>query len=281
MRRTLQAGGLGLVMAWSMACGDVTINGPDWPTWPPTDKPANQVRVPFEWRGQIASDRHIEIKGISGDIRAVRATGSEVVVRATKIGLPSDVSAVSFDVVPHALGVTLCAVYPDVAGQPSNRCEPGLGGNMSVRDNGHGVDVEFTVEVPDGVIFVGRNVAGDVVATGLHSDAFVSTTFGDARISTTRIGSAKTVWGSVIASIGLADWGRDLEFTTTTGDVTVTIPAATNARVQASVMSGNITSDFALTQSQPGDMRGTIGAGGPLLKLSTMNGDIALRRSGG
>lgn len=280
MRRILQAGGIALVMVWSTGCGDVTINGPDWPKWPPKDNPAGQVRVPFEWQGQVAPGRHIEIKGISGDIRAVRASGSDVVVKATKIGQPSDVAAVSIDVVPHALGVTLCAVYPDVAGQPPNSCEPGPGGNMSVRDNGHGVDVEFTVEVPDGVTFVGRNVAGDVVATGLYSDAFMSTTFGDARVSTTQLATARTVTGSVIASIGLADWGRDLEFTTMTGDVTVTIPAATNARVQASVMSGSITSDFPLTQSQSGDMRGTIGGGGPTLKLATMNGDIALRRGG-
>ncbi len=280
MRRTLQAGGIALVMAWSMACGDVNINGPDWPTWPPKDNPAGQVRVPFEWQGQVAPGRHIEIKGISGDIRAVRAAGSDVVVKANKIGQPSDVAAVSIDVVSHALGVTLCAVYPDVAGLPPNSCEPGLGGNMSVRDNGHGVDVEFTVEVPDGVTFVGRNVTGDIVATGLHSDAFVSTTFGDARVSTTRLATATSVSGSVIASIGLADWGRNLEFTTMTGDVTVTIPAATNARVQASVMSGSITSDFALTQGSPRDRSGTIGGGGPLLKLSTMNGDIALRRGG-
>ncbi|MDH3292185.1 MAG: hypothetical protein OEO20_11115 [Gemmatimonadota bacterium] len=280
MRRILQAGGTALVMAWSMACGDVTINGPDWPKWPPKDNPAGQVRVPFDWQGQVAPGRQIEIKGISGDIRAIAASGSDVVVKATKIGQPADVAAVSIDVVPHALGVTLCAVYPDVAGLPPNSCEPGLGGNMSVRDNGHGVDVEFTVEVPDGVTFVGRNVTGDVVATGLRSDAFVSTTFGDARVSTTRLATARTVWGSVIASIGLPDWGQDLEFTTTTGDVTVTIPAATNARVQAAAPSGSITSDFPLTQATPGDMRGTIGGGGPALKLATLKGDIALRRGG-
>lgn len=280
MKRILRAGGIALVAAWSTACGDVTINGPDWPNWPPKDNPAGQVRVPFEWQGQVAPGGQIEIKGISGDIRAVRASGGDVVVRATKIGRPGDVAAVRIDVVPHALGVTLCAVYPDVAGQPPNNCEPGPAGNMSVRDDGHGVDVEFTVEVPDGVIFVGRNVAGDVVATGLHSDAFVSTTFGDARISTTRLGTARSVSGSVVAVIGLADWGRDLEFTTMTGNVTVTIPAATNARVQATVLSGSVTSDFPLTQSQPGDMQGTVGSGGPLLKLSTVRGDIALRIGG-
>jgi hypothetical protein len=264
-----------------MACGDVNINGPDWPDWQPPGDTAGQVRVPSEWRGQIVPGEQIEIKGVSGDIRAIAASGSDVVVKSTKIGQPSDVAAVTIDVVSHAAGVTICAVYPDVAGQQPNTCEPGDAGNMSVRDNGHRVDVEFTVEVPAGVAFVGRTLTGDVVATGLASDAFVHSTFGDIRIGTTRLATATTLWGSIVASIGLPDWERDLEFSTMSGDIAVTIPAATNARVRATTQSGRITSDFPLTQGSSRDQRGTIGSGGPMLTLTTLDGDIALRRAGG
>ena len=281
MRRTLQAGTAALVMAWSMACGDVNINGPDWPDWTPPTDTTGQVRVPSTWHGPIAAGKQIEIKGVSGAVRAVAALGSEVIVTSTKVGKPSDVAKVSVDVVPHAAGVTICTVYPDVAGQQPNSCEPGAVGNMSVRDGGNLVDVEFTVEVPAGVTFVGRTLAGDVVATGLASDAFAYSTFGDIRIGTTRLASATTLWGSIVASIGLPDWGRDLEFSTMTGDLAVTIPATTNARVQATTQSGRITSDFPLALGSSRDRRGTIGGGGPTLKLTTMNGDIALRRSGG
>jgi hypothetical protein len=281
MRRLLQAGGIALVIAWSMACGDVNITGPDWPDWTPPTDTTGQVRVPSTWHGSIAAGKQIEIKGVSGAVRVIAASGSEVVVTSTKIGRSADVAKVTIDVVPHAAGVTICAVYPDVAGQQPNTCEPGAVSNMSVRDSGHLVDVEFTVEVPAGVTFVGRTVAGDVVATGLASDVFVHSTFGDIRIGTTRLATATTLWGSIVASIGLPDWGRDLEFSTMTGDITVTIPAATNARVRATVLSGSITSDFPLTRLQPGEMHGTIGGGGPILTLATTNGDIALRRSGG
>ena len=63
-----------------------------------------------------------------------------------------------------------------------------------------------------------------------------------------------------------------------TGDITLEIPANTNADVDARVMAGNVSSDFPLSQTSPGRMHGSIGAGGPLLSLETMAGDIRLQR---
>ena len=280
MRHLLTTGGAVLVLAWSMGCGDVDIHGPDWPDWKPPIDPAGSVRDTSEWRGPIAPGKQIEVKGVFGDIRAVRTAGNDVVVRAIKIGRPNDVAAVDIEAVTHALGVTICAVYPDEPGHAPNTCEPGMGGNMTVWDGGHGVvRVVFTVQVPDGVVLVGKNLTGDVAATGLRSDAFLSTQSGDVMVSTTRLATANTLSGSIVASIGLPDWGRDLEFSSMTGDVQVTIPTGTNAEVRAAARSGQIRSDFPLTEMLPGDMRGTIGNGGPTLRLTTLSGDIALRRA--
>ena len=150
---------------------------------------------------------------------------------------------------------------------------------MSVRDSANGaVQVEFIVQVPKEVVFVGRTLAGNVEAIGLESDAFLSTLFGDVRVSTTRLATAKTMAGSIVAAIGLTDWGRDLVFQTMTGDITLEVPSTTNAEVEASVTAGNITSDFPLSQTLPGVMHGTIGVGGRKLKLATMQGDIRLKR---
>jgi hypothetical protein len=224
--------------------------------------------------------QHIEIKGVSGDIRATPALGGDVVVTATKIGQPDDVAGVSIAVVTHASGVTICAVYPDVVGRPPNKCEPGAGGNMSVRGNAGGrVKVQFAVEVPQGVDLIGRTLAGDIVATGLHSDVFAHGLAGDIRIATAQLASATTQRGSVTATLGLRDWGRDLEFTTLSGDIRVTVPAATNAVVQATTQVGDITTDFPLSQSA-GHIWGTLGNGGPQLTLSTLAGDVALERGG-
>ena len=278
MKRTLALGGLALAIAWPMGCGDVQINGPDWPGWPPGNDPTD-VRVTSVWRGQIAPGKQIEIKGIYGEIRATRTAGTDVVVTATRIGAAEAVAAVTIDAVTHGSGVTICAVYPDVPGQVPNSCAPGDAGNMSVWDGGRGVvRVAFAVELPDGVTLVGKNLAGDLRATGLRSDAFLRAINGDILVSTTQRATAHTQTGSVTASIGLSDWGRDLAFSTGAGNLDVTIPAATNAEVRATAPSGRVSSDFPLTQVLPGELRGTIGGGGPTLTLTALAGAITLRR---
>ena len=70
MRRILTTGVTALALAWSMACGDVNINGPDWPDWTPPKDTTGQVRVPSTWRGSIAAGKQIEIKGVSS-LRAI------------------------------------------------------------------------------------------------------------------------------------------------------------------------------------------------------------------
>ncbi len=270
MRRILATGGTALVIAWSTGCGDANISGP---------ATEDDVSVTSEWRGQIAPGKHIEIKGVYGNIRAVPAMGSDVVVMSTKKGSAAAVAAVNIEVVPHPLGVTICAVYPDVPGQPPNACQPGAAGNMSVRPGGQGrVSVEFTIQVPEGVVVIGKTFTGDIEGTGLRSDAFLSTFSGDVQVSTTRLATANTFSGSIVASIGLSDWGRDLEFTSIAGDVRVTVPALTNAWVEAKAQSGQVSSDFPLPLVAPGRREGPIGAGGPTLTLSTMHGDISLTR---
>jgi hypothetical protein len=162
MKRTLTWGGIALALALGTSCGDVEINGPDWPKWRRPDDAAGDVRVSWEWRGQVAAGQHVEIKSVFGDIRGVRTAGTEVVVRATKIGARDAVANVSIDFVPHESGVTICAVYPDVPGHAPNTCEPGNGGNMTVWDGGRGVvRVDFVVYVPDKVVLIAKSLMGE------------------------------------------------------------------------------------------------------------------------
>ena len=88
--------------------------------------PAAAQSSHFEWRGQMAPGHGIEIKGINGSVRAVAARGNEVEVTATRTARRSNPADVRFEVVPHAGGVTICAVYPAGPGQPPNECQPGF-----------------------------------------------------------------------------------------------------------------------------------------------------------
>jgi len=229
----------------------------------------------FNWRGTVDPDDHIEIKGIVGAITATPTPGSDVVVRATKRGVRQDPATVRIDVVQHAAGVTICAVYPDVPGQPPNECQPGLAGSMSVSDND--VEVEFDVGVPAGVNFVGRNVTGAITATGIAGEAFATTVTG-AVVLAAGLADATVVTGPITATVGRADWGRDLSFTTVTGSVTVQVPTATNANADLATVTGTLASDFPLSQPSPQHWSGTIGGGGPTLRLTTVTGNVRLRR---
>jgi hypothetical protein len=258
----------GLLIVAIAAAGLLGCNDND-PTGP--EPPAGEE---FDWRGIIAQGDRIEIKNINGDVRASFTSGSEVVVLATKTGQESDPTSVTIEVVQHAEGVTICAVYPDVPGMEPNECLPGLPGNMSNGDND--VEVEFTVWVPAGVEFVGRVIGGDVEATGIQSDVFVVTMGGNVTVTTTGIAEVTSTFGSMNVAIGRADPGRDLEFRSMSGDVTVEVPSNTNADVLASTSTGTIVSDFPLEGT--GTTRsGTLGNGGPNLTLSTMNGNVNLR----
>ncbi len=264
MGRTHALAATALATAGLLGCGDSTGPG--------------TVVIGDEWRGQVASGDRIEIKGVVGSIGATAASGNEVVVSWTKRGVENDPAEVQIEVVEHTDGVTICAVYPDVPGNAANECLPGQQGNMSVQNND--VEVTFTVRVPAGVEFVGRTVTGDVEALDLASNALGFTVTGNIDITTTGLAEATTVTGSITASIGLAEWDRDLEFTTVTGSVTVEVPANTNAEVRLSSVSGSITSDFPLSEVSTGNVQGTIGSGGRMLTLSSVTGNVALRRGG-
>lgn len=231
----------------------------------------------FEWSGQIAQGDQLEIKGINGAIEVTLASGSTTEVRAHKRADRSDPDSVTVEVVEYAGGITICAVYPDVPGQPANECLPGDQGHMSVQDND--VQVNFTVLLPAGVVLAGRTINGAVTADELLSSAFVSTINGDVRVSTTQLALASTVNGSVTASVGLITWDRDLTFSSVNGNVEVEVSPATNAEVRASTANGAVSSEFTeVVQVGPGDWRGTLGSGGRLLTVATVNGNVSLLR---
>ena len=245
------------------------------------DNPAGPGALPpqgedFAWSGTVALGNTVEIKGVNGGIDASGTSGGAVQVTALKTAAQSNPSSVRIDVVEHSGGVTICAVYPDVSGQPPNSCQPGNQGNVNVQNND--VQVNFTVGVPAGVVFVGRTVNGGVSAQSMLGDAFGYTVNGGVSVSTTGLGEAATVNGGIDATIGSTDWGRDLAFTAVNGGVTVEVPSATNAEVLLNTLSGTVTSEFPLTEVSPNRLTGTIGSGGPLLTVSTVNGGVTLRR---
>ena len=233
----------------------------------------------FQWRGSVAQGRAIEVKGVNGDVRAEPAGGNEVEVVAVKTARRDDPDSVRMEVVPHAGGVTICAVYPNRDGQRPNECAPGEGGRMNVQNND--VTVRFTVRVPAGVVFVGTTVNGQVEANRLHGDVALTTVNGSVTFSTTGGARASTVNGSIKGEMGRADWSDTLEMSTVNGGITLTLPPTLSTDVKATTVNGDIHTDFPMTTTGRITRRrveGTIGGGGRLLSLESVNGSITLKR---
>jgi hypothetical protein len=234
----------------------------------------------WSWRKVVAAGRAIEIKGINGDVTATAASGNQVEVIARKSAERSDPDDVRIEVVEHAAGVTICAVYPTPRGERENECLPGARGRSSSRNND--VEVDFEIRVPRGVLFTGRTVNGSVRATGLTADAKATTVNGSVRVNTTGLAEAKTVNGSITVRMGRTNWSESLSFQTVNGAITVEMPEGLNADVSASTVNGSLSSDWPMTvrgKWGPKRMNGKIGNGGRELALETVNGDIELRRA--
>jgi hypothetical protein len=233
----------------------------------------------FRWRGAVPQGQTIEIKGVNGDVRAEPSGGNEVEVVAEKQARRDDPGSVRIEVVPHGGGVTICAVYPARAGAAPNECRPGEGGRMNVQNND--VTVRFTVRVPAGVQFTGRTVNGGVEAVRLNGDLQLATVNGSITFSTTGMARANTVNGSIRGEMGRADWSDRLEMSTVNGGITLTLPSTLSTEVRATTVNGDIDSEFPLTATGRIARRrieGTIGGGGRMLSLDSVNGSITLKR---
>ncbi len=230
----------------------------------------------FVWHGVVETGQTLQIKGVNGDIIAERAAGREIEVRAEKRARRSDVDEVRIEVVEHAGGVTLCAVYPSSRGR-ENTCEPGSRGGNSVRNVD--VQVTFYVSVPENVAFVGSTVNGDVEVEDLASDVNVKSVNGDIRISTTGFAEATTVNGSIDAVMERYDIEDGLRFTTVNGSISLDLPDDVDADLDASWLNGHLEADLPferIGRVPRFSARGVLGDGGAELSVKTVNGSIRI-----
>jgi len=221
----------------------------------------------FEWHGPVARGSFIEIRGINGNVRAVPSTSGEVEVEAKVDGLDRTLS-VQVHMMRQENGVTVCSVFP---GEKICRA-PG--------DSGPGARVDFVVRVPEGVDFLGSTVNGGVEVESLRSDVQASTVNGQVRVSTTGTLRAKTVNGSIDASLLKPFWSKPPELSTVNGGIRLVLPPCANAALQAATKNGKILTDFnAKGKVTDHEVNGRIGAaGGGRLVLNTVNGIIQLKR---
>lgn len=230
----------------------------------------------WEWRGPVKASQQVWIRNTNGPIEVVQGTGTTFEVIAEKSWRHSSPSAVEIVAVPTARGVTICALWA----ARERRC--GDGGDYQLA-HAHKTDVavRFSVKLPRGVKVDASTVNGEVTIEGAGAPVAASTVNGRILVRTA-VGpvTATTVNGSIDAAMNALSVG-DVELQTVNGSVTAALPAKLNAILDAETRNGRVDTEFPVQMTgkiSPRHVRGTIGTGGPTLKLNTFNGSITIKR---
>ena len=237
--------------------------------------PAAAQDNPWTWSKVIPAGQTVAIRGVQGDITATPAAGNRVEVIARKSATDGDPADVTFEVVEDQRGVTICAIYQAAR----TRCSSDGYNHGSMKQNDTRVD--FEVRLPRGVALEASTVSGRIDATGLSADVGASTVSGSIRVSTTGMVRASSVSGSIRARMGNSADAQQLAYSSVSGDIVLEFAGDLNADITMSTVSGDLDSDWPLVTSNTsrGRLRGRIGSGGTRLSLSTVSGDVELRRA--
>lgn len=225
----------------------------------------------FAWSEEMEAGALLRIHNYQGPVEVRGTDGPRVEVRAqTDEGKKIQFR---YEVVRSGADVTLCSVPTD-----GGACSAtGLRTPSPARVWDEGV-VGFTVLLPRGVRLHARSDNGGVDVEGAAAAVVVSTGNGPVRVSTAAGPvNVDTGNGSIDVRMLTLPASGDMHFRTGNGAVDLHLPGDASGEVDARTGHGFLTSDFPLT-TRGGHARGTLGAGGPRLQLSTARGPITLRR---
>jgi DUF4097 and DUF4098 domain-containing protein YvlB len=219
----------------------------------------------FQKTYRIGAGGQIRIGNVSGDVIMTGYDGDSIVVTGTKKGRDRDM--VEVEDRSGTANVDIGVKYPKHC-----NCD---------------ASIRFEVQVPRSVKYdfdhIG-SVSGDVKVTGVTGRLNANTVSGDVHITDVSGSvSATAVSGDVKVEISRLDGSDDMKFNTVSGDVSVTLPGSLDADVDMSSFSGSIKTDFGIEVKSErygsrNSARAKLGDGSRRLKMSSVSGDLSLRR---
>ncbi len=218
----------------------------------------------------------VSIENINGGVRISVWDQNEVKVDAVKRAYKKErLDEAKVDVSSTPDSVRIRTEYPD-RNQSFSDGEPRRYHNPAT--------VEYSLTIPrkariDSADLVNGSLEiegaeGDVKAACVNGNVKARGLTGDVKLS--------TVNGEVEATITRLDESKSASLNSVNGSIVLTIPSDANAQVKANTIHGAITNDFGLRVNDGEyvghDLSGQIGNGGPRIRLSNVNGSIAIRR---
>jgi hypothetical protein len=231
----------------------------------------------WEYRTGLKDGQQVWIRNTNGPIEVVGGSSDQLEVRAEKSWRHSSPGSVHLMKIEGERGVTICAMWQ----AREQKCEDGGHYRMNgVRKND--VAVRFTIALPRGVPLDVSTVNGGLQIHGVSAPVEATTVNGRIAVNTAKGPiQATTVNGSIEANMQELS-GGEVKLTTVNGSVSAGLPLEINANIDAETVNGRVETDFpvkVMGKVSPRHLRGTIGSGGPTLRLITVNGSISLHEA--
>ena len=221
----------------------------------------------------LTATGRVNIVNINGNVHINVWDQNSVKVDAVKRAYSAQrLSEVTIDVQSAADMVSIKTKYPEDRNYSGRNREDSW------------ASVEYTVTMPrraqlDGAELVNgsldvQGVQGFVRASLVNGTVKASGLGGEVRLS--------TVNGSIEANVAALETTKGVQLTSVNGSVVLVVPSGASADIKASTVHGGITNDFGLAvedgQFIGHSLNGQIGSGGARIRLTNVNGSIAIKR---
>lgn len=225
---------------------------------------------PFHFTHALDADGTVSVENVNGEIKVLTWDKNEILIEGTKRAKTEE------ELELIELEIDLTDSNASIRARLPKRPDGGWFGGGNVRGS-----VDFKVTVPESVTLRNvKTVNGSVLIEGVRGSVVASSVNGP--VEANGLGAdarMETVNGPVRASFAAVPAGADLEFKSVNGPVVVRLPEDLGAVVDASVVNGDIHTDFPLTLTgkvSRKHLKGEIGDGRASLSLRTVNGAIKL-----
>jgi hypothetical protein len=230
------------------------------------------VGTAFVYSGKLRSDQRLTVHDINGSIRL--RLGDRLAIHARKTANRGDPNAVVVKVEPRPDGLIVCVRYP-----PNTAVKCGDAPDRHDSSN-NDTQVNFDVTVPRGVAVDMRTVNGSIDA---QADGILDAMTVNGSLSV--IGPAVRLVHGVNSAIVVRLTGKpqeDVDLSTITGSIDLTIPSSIGYTLRAHTVTGSINADAMTAQKSdfgPGTtLNGSLGDGSLRIELESVTGGITVRR---
>lgn len=230
---------------------------------------------------RIPAGQWLRVRNVIGEVHVRASTSDKVEIVATKSWRRGDPKLVRIESRKAPDGsILVCAFWTENA----TCTESGYRSNDGRNNRDNDVAVDFEVRLPKGVNIGAWSVNGEVSVDGATAEVEAGSVNGS--VDATSSGGpvqASSVNGSVHARMGRMTGDGDLDFSTVNGSVIAEFGEDIDANIELSTVNGRFQTDWPVTitgRVDPRHLRATLGKGGRRVRLSTVNGNVELRKRG-